>query len=947
MGAMDRIRQLLDLEGDAQRRFLQEQPALWNDELATALKEQADQLLRADVNLSLNMANLLLYLAELANEPRYRALGLLAQANARSIGLGEYQQARELYDQAAAIFDSLGLVAEVARSQVGKVWPLACLGLYDEAIETGQWAAETLQAHEQWVSLATLTMNLAAVHGRQGEDVGALVMLDRARELHHRIGGEQSSILPLVEQNRAIVLRNLGRFEASIAASRQAWQALDRLGHSVEAARAQQNLAITYFVLGRYNEALNLLNQARDVFLDDGRQRDAILVDLFISDCLLQLRRFPDVLRRCREVRELFSGLGTRFEVGQTLLNEAIAYAGLGRHDEALESLAEARGHFAQEDNEVWIAASDLERATILLRRGCGDECRDIVEACAAVFRQHNLPVKEAQAYLIAARVAAARADIDAAHALAQQALRLGNDMGVPSLTYDCHHLLGDLARFRGEPTAALGEYERAIQDLEQLRGRLMIEFRIQFLEDKHAVYEDAVGICLDLCQPGRGLQYAERAKSRALLDLLAYRLDLGIEARTKADQPLVDRLLDLRAERDRIYRRWQTEEEVRIRGSQQEVQQEVLALEKQITDLWHRLLIRNGDYARDAALWQVRTEPVQPFLDSQTLLLEYFPVRDRLAVFLVDREQVEAHYLPVGLDRVRHLAELFQLNLRTLPRSRPSQAGSLLENAHRLLQALYDALLRPFHDRLAPGLRLILVPHGPLHYLPFHAFHDGRQFLLDRHEISYLPGASVLRYCRETRPAKGGLAAFGYSFEGRLPYAVEEARLVTQHLDGEAFLEGAVTSAHLRAALPGRRVLHLATHGEFRPDNPLFSGLALSDGWLTTLDIFGLHLDASLVTLSACQTGRSVVGGGDELMGLMRAFLYAGSASLVLSLWSVEDRSAAEIMGSFYHNLAHSWTKSAALRAAQLQALHSGDGLRSHPYYWAPFVLVGDPGPL
>jgi CHAT domain-containing protein len=402
-----------------------------------------------------------------------------------------------------------------------------------------------------------------------------------------------------------------------------------------------------------------------------------------------------------------------------------------------------------------------------------------------------------------------------------------------------------------------------------------------------------------------------------------------------------------LRAERDRIYRRWQTEEEARIRGSQQQVQQEVLALEKQITDLWHQLLIRNGDYARDAALWQVRTEPVQPFLDGDTLLLEYFSVRDRLVVFLVDHEQVEARYLPAGLDRIRHLAQLFWLNLGTLPRSRARQAGPLVENAHRLLQALYDALLEPLRDRLAAGLRLILVPHGPLHYLPFHAFHDGRQFLLEGHELSYLPGASVLRYCREARPAASGLAAFGYSFGGRLPHAVDEARLVTQHLGGEAFLEEAVTTARLQAALPGRRVLHLATHGDFRPDNPLFSGLALSDGWLTTLDIFGLHLDASLVTLSACQTGRSVIGGGDELMGLMRAFLYAGSASLVLSLWSVEDRSAAEIMDHFYRHLAEGWTKSAALRSAQLRVLRAGDGLRSHPYYWAPFVLVGDPGLL
>jgi CHAT domain-containing protein len=144
---------------------------------------------------------------------------------------------------------------------------------------------------------------------------------------------------------------------------------------------------------------------------------------------------------------------------------------------------------------------------------------------------------------------------------------------------------------------------------------------------------------------------------------------------------------------------------------------------------------------------------------------------------------------------------------------------------------------------------------------------------------------------------------------------------------------------------------VHLATHGDFRADNPLFSGLVLADGWLTTLDVFNLRLKASLVTLSACQTGRTVVGGGDELLGLMRAFLSAGASALVLSQWAVEDRCTAQLMQAFYHKLESGWTKGAALRYAQLQFIRPGetsDGdVYRHPYFWAPFFLVGNPGPL
>ena len=138
-----------------------------------------------------------------------------------------------------------------------------------------------------------------------------------------------------------------------------------------------------------------------------------------------------------------------------------------------------------------------------------------------------------------------------------------------------------------------------------------MIEHRADFLEDKQAVYEDAVAVCLDLGSPGQGLAYAERAKvARALLELLDYRLNIGIQARHPTDKPIVAELAHLRAERDLMYRRWEGSREINVRGwvspagGQREVQAEVLSIERRITTLWHQLLIRNADYAGDALLW-------------------------------------------------------------------------------------------------------------------------------------------------------------------------------------------------------------------------------------------------------------------------------------------------------------------------------------------------------
>ncbi len=944
---------LLDLE--AQKRFLAEHAPALNTTIASALKDRATQLLRSDIQCSLQIAELLFCLSELTGDPIDRALALLAEANARAIGLGEYRDAIPLYDEAAQLYHDQGQPVNQARSQVGKIWALANLGRYGEAFKVGQWASQILEKHAEWQILAGLTMNLAIVYGRAGDDVRSLEMFDRAGELYSQMGAEAEWLH--MQLNRAIALCNLGRFEEAIQASLTAAGGLERLGQKVASARARQGLALTYFVLGRYNEALEHLDQVRDVFLADGRQRDAMLVELFVSDCLLQLRRFGDVLDKCLQVRNLFTELGMRHAVAQAIVNEAAAYAELGRYAEALNSLAEARQVFAEEGNRAQVACTDLETAAVLLRQGCQEESLAMARGCAAVFQAGDLPIEQAQAELLAAQAAITLGAHDQALRLTTAALDIGERRSVPTLKYKGYQLQGVLAATQGDTANALDAYDRAIHEVERLRGRLMVEYRVGFVEDKEAIYEDAVALCLDLDQPRRGLEYAERAKSRALLDLLAYRLDLSIQTRSVADRPLVEEMMRLRAERDRLYRRWEGDAEPAERGwvtrsgDRGQAQQEVMDLEKRITELWHRLLIRNADYAREASLWTVRTEPTQPYLPPDAVLVEYFFVRGNPVAFLVTAEKVEAQRLACNLAQLQRLLQLLWLNFRAVPKSAPDQTTTLAQNAQGLLGQLYELLLAPLAEALRPCQELIVVPHGPLHYLPFHALHDGTRFMIEAYEVSYLPSASFLRYCQETSIADEGLLAVGHSQGGRLSHTTQEALSVAALLRGQALLEDRATLAALQERAPECRVLHLATHGDFRPDNPLFSGLAMADGWLTTLDIFNLRLQASMVTLSACQTGRSVVGGGDELLGLMRAFLYAGAASLVLSLWAVEDRSTAELMEAFYQKLADGWTKGRALRYAQLKLVQKqaeqGQPDRSHPYFWAPFFLVGNAGLL
>jgi CHAT domain-containing protein len=171
------------------------------------------------------------------------------------------------------------------------------------------------------------------------------------------------------------------------------------------------------------------------------------------------------------------------------------------------------------------------------------------------------------------------------------------------------------------------------------------------------------------------------------------------------------------------------------------------------------------------------------------------------------------------------------------------------------------------------------------------------------------------------------------------IPAVTKEVEAVARYFpEVELLNDQRATLAVLRAKAPECDALHLACHGMFRSDNPMFSSLKLHDGWLTAADVLHLDLSGALVTLSACESARNEVFAGDELIGLTRAFLGAGATTLVASLWLVQDETTPELMNLWYEHLSTGFGRAAALRKAQLTLKDK----YPHPYYWAPFVLIG-----
>ena len=267
-----------------------------------------------------------------------------------------------------------------------------------------------------------------------------------------------------------------------------------------------------------------------------------------------------------------------------------------------------------------------------------------------------------------------------------------------------------------------------------------------------------------------------------------------------------------------------------------------------------------------------------------------------------------------------------------------PKLRGLNQQTTVTLLGRLHEALIAPFRDQL-DGRHLVIAPHGFLHTLPFHALRDGDDYLVDEFSVSYAPSGTVLHLCsvREAKPGHGALV-MGVPDE-KAPLIEEEARAVANILPDSTLLLGDRAS-HENLVRYGedRRVIHIATHGLLRRDNPMFSAIRLGSSRLSVFDLYKLKLRADLVVLSGCSTGLSSVRGSDELVGLTRGLLYAGARAVLVSLWDVNDDSTCRFMTTFYGYLLKSLSPAAALRQAQCELREQFP----HPYHWAPFILVG-----
>jgi CHAT domain-containing protein len=926
------------------RQMLMAAPELWRPETVKRFYDEVVRLAYVDIPRAERMARSASWLAAKLSDDGAKASGLCAMGHIME-RKRRYQSSLDHFEQALAIFERLGDELEMGRTLSFSLHCMIYLGRYDDALA---WAA---RAEDIFARLGDRA-RLARLDGNIGNLLHRQDRFDEAMERYRR------AYASLVEvgsaRDVATALQNMATCQISMNDFRQALDTYERtrrycVEHELPllVAVADYNIAYLYYLRGEYTRAIELYQAAREHCRILGDAYREALCDLDQSEMYVELNLNEEGAHLARRAMTSFQKLGNRYESAKALTNLAISLSHHGDSQLALDLFRKARDLFTREQNESWMAIIDLYQALVFYQERRLTEARLLCEQAYEFFSPSSLHGKATICQLLLARIHLDLGRPERARHICEYAVGKLEEAEMPALAYQAYFVLGLIEEELGNREAAHAAYLAAHRHLESLRSHLRTEdTRIAFLKDKLEVYESLVRMSLargDTAENHRAaFVYIEQAKSRSMADLLAFRAQ-ELPATTGKHRELVEQVRSLREELNWYTRAMQVQESRSGNVRDPRIER----LRRNARDCEHRLVqamaslrVEDREFANLQAAGPIDVEAIMASIPADATMLQFYRVKDTFQACILTRKSLQIKSLG-SVSQLRRTLQLlrFQLSKFRLGEDYVRTFDTqLVEATEAHLEEFYDALIAPIAKDLKAE-HLIVAPHDFLHYLPFHALRDRGDHLNSRYSISYTPSANVYYLCstRKTRPSEGALV-MGIP-DVSAPQILDEVRAVASVLpSAETYVGAEATHDVLREKGASARFIHIATHGWFRQDNPMFSSISLGTSQLSLFDLYHLNFPSELVTLSGCGTGLNVVVGGDEQMGLKRGLLYAGAQGLMLTLWDVNDRSTAEFMKLFYGRLESDSNKARALQYAARELRRE----YGHPFYWAPFFLVG-----
>lgn len=875
--------------------------------LLDAMQVTADTLFalaKARMQTSPDIARQLLELCDLP-DATYQLAQLHAQA-------GAYRRALPLVAQAREQFLAANRQIAAQRTTVGEMMILMALGRPTDALSAAEHALAALGERAPHIT-GKLYQNQGLIYDQQGEFAKAIASYDAANAAYLQTNNvlAQSDIL----KNRGVTLLSLGEARAALTAFEQAVNLVDEQTQPLRQGRTFANIGYAQMLLGNYGESLDALQSARTLLNRAGALQYGWMAELDSADLYQTVGRNADAITAYASANAGLSTNGMAYHAARALLGWGVALCATGQFVTAAEKLAAAKTAFAALDNRTLVARVGIEQAS--LQRKQGDKT-DALATLTPILDRADL--SDQATFAAQLTLADATDDLVIRQAALTTASEIADRLPLPHLRYRVLQRQGALAVRVGDGKSAETNFRTAIDIVESLRGTLPQEaLRISFLDDRLNAHRGLLRLLLDQERLEEAWQLGEQIKSRTLTE--------AQQRERTASQLEID---DLRQQLDALYNLLLDEGgETRRIQQQADLKNRVLQLEKAILQAQSTFIPPHPRATRFV------TDN-----DLATANITYHLLGEELLAIVQRGSQLQVVRSVAKWSDVVEMIALWEVQLRWMSGASAfvqQRAALLARSAQQALHTLYERLFAPFEPLLTGCETLLIVPTDRLHQLPFHALYDGATYLLERFTVRYAPSVTVDQLAKkEAAPDYRHVAAFGVD-DPALAYVSAELTALAPHFTtADCFYN--ITATRQTVTETTAPVLHFATHGIFRSEHPLFSGLRLHDGWLTAHDVTRLDLHNRLVVLSACESGRAQLAAGDEVLGLPHAFLGAGARSVVASLWLVQDEVSAELMPTFYKHLQQTQDPASALRFAQLDML----AIRQHPYFWANFVLFG-----
>lgn len=740
-------------------------------------------------------------------------------------------------------------------------------------------------------------------------------------------------------ENRAKLLGKAGRYDEAFALYEDVLAQAMESNDVFREASVHADLGTLHMFRGSFGSAARHLEKAIELYQGLGATFIESPMWILLAQVQMQLDMQDDAALALDNACALASRSGFRLASAMVdvMRNAKAVMAGGGSIDEigkVLESITESREAKALMMGEIPLQA---------IRDPLGLELPTTGTPGPSSAGRDGVLMLQAMPLFIKGKTLFDRGDREGARAVLQQALQTNpnSDIRAGLLAF-----IGASYRVDGKLDDAIRYVTQAVDVMEVTAGNIKVEEMLAgYLGGtRRAYYSVLIDFLVEAHRSEDAFAQAERARTRAFLQMVGnHRLNTA----HAAEPHLVREAEILRAEiatREREAELGQGEIAARLNADLERARQ-------RYRNVLTRVKVSNPEYESLMSVEPLRIEEIRKELEPGTTLISYYVSLKVVHAWVLDRESAHHVVLPVdkaGLQQILCWTAQFgqPVDARGVRLTDACGAGATPEEA-------FDRLMAPLLDSIRHR-KLVIVPHGVLHYVPFVALRNRRteRYLIDDYALTYAPSASALRFLRaKESPVDGAALILGdpVSPMARLPGAAEEATAIANTLGAAPILGVAARESLLYDAHGRFDLVHLAAHGIYDPKNPLFSRIALSrddahDGSLTvdeilsSLDLTGVNL----VVLSACQSAMGARSGGDEIVGLTRALLYAGTPGVISTLWNIDDAASAGLMKEFYRRLAAGATAADALREAQLATRENAR--YADPRYWAAFTLTGNP---